>query len=106
MNTTTVHIREPHDVYIGRPRSGQPWNFGNPFRVGRDGIRGECVEMFRTWLETGDAQGSPDATPERRQWILDNIHTLRGKRLGCFCKPRACHGDVLADLADNTGDTP
>lgn len=26
------------------------------------------------------------------------VYKLAGKRLGCFCKPQACHGDVLADF--------
>jgi hypothetical protein len=26
---------------------------------------------------------------------------LKGKKLGCWCKPNACHGDVLAELADD-----
>jgi hypothetical protein len=25
---------------------------------------------------------------------------LKGKTLFCWCKPDACHGDVLAELAD------
>jgi len=25
---------------------------------------------------------------------------LKGKTLGCWCKPYQCHGDVLAELAD------
>ena len=25
------------------------------------------------------------------------VLALKGKRLGCFCKPKACHGDVIAD---------
>jgi hypothetical protein len=25
---------------------------------------------------------------------------LKGKTLGCWCKPEACHGDILAKLAD------
>lgn len=28
----------------------------------------------------------------------EDIFALAGKRLGCFCKPLACHGDVLADF--------
>jgi hypothetical protein len=101
VRTSVVHIHHhPYDVYIGRPRAGQPWNFGNPFRVGRDGPTGHCIEKFRRWIEHNDPQGCQDATPSRRQWILDNLHTLQGKRLGCFCSPRPCHGDVLADLAN------
>lgn len=97
---TTVHRIGSHDIYIGRPRSGGAWGYGNPFIVGRDGIRGECVSKFELWLTTGDAQNCPDATEPRRQWILTHLTELKGKRLGCFCAPARCHGDVLARLAD------
>ena len=26
---------------------------------------------------------------------------LRGQVLGCYCKPQACHGDVLIELIHN-----
>lgn len=95
-----VNIRcEPCTVYIGRPRRGDPWNFGNPFVVGRDGPRGSCVPKFEQWLRTGANFGCPDATDARRAWILDHLHLLIDQTLGCFCKPAACHGDVLVTLA-------
>lgn len=25
---------------------------------------------------------------------------LRGRTIACLCKPEACHGDILAELAD------
>jgi hypothetical protein len=31
------------------------------------------------------------------------LHELKGKRLGCYCKPKRCHGDFLANLADDLG---
>ena len=34
-------------------------------------------------------------------WMLDNLKTLRGKNLACWCKPgTACHADVLLRLAN------
>ena len=33
-----------------------------------------------------------------RPELLDALHELKGKRLGCYCKPAACHGDVLVEL--------
>jgi len=36
--------------------------------------------------------------PEFRERVL----ALRGKTLGCFCKPRACHGDVIANYLEAT----
>lgn len=68
------------DVYIGR---GTP--FGNPFKSGVDGTRSEVIELYREWLliQLKD--------PEFKALFL----TLRGKVLGCHCKPKACHGDVI-----------
>ena len=34
----------------------------------------------------------------------DEVYKLAGKRLGCFCKPQACHGDVLADFLNSWDD--
>lgn len=33
--------------------------------------------------------------------ILSQISELAGKRLGCYCSPQACHGDVLAELCNS-----
>ncbi|MDN3616762.1 DUF4326 domain-containing protein [Vibrio gallaecicus] len=32
------------------------------------------------------------------------VYELAGKRLGCFCKPQSCHGDVLADYLNQWDD--
>jgi hypothetical protein len=81
--TTVVHRKRPHDVYIGRPSK-----WGNPFVIGRDGDRETVIARYRHWVTT-----QPD--------LMASIGELRGKRLGCFCSPLACHGDVLAELADS-----
>lgn len=81
--TLAVHLkRQPYDVRIDRATK-----WGNPFRIGPDGTREEVIEKYREWIKT-----RPD--------LLASLHELKGKRLGCWCKPQACHGDVLAELAD------
>jgi len=30
--------------------------------------------------------------------LKDSLDELRGKVLGCYCKPEACHGDFLIKL--------
>jgi len=81
--TTVVNCRrDDYDVYIGRP--GQ---WGNPFIVGRDGTQEECVEKYRAWVPT-------------QPHLMAQLSFLKGKRLGCWCKPKPCHGDVLAELAN------
>lgn len=73
--------REPCDVVIERPG---PW--GNPFF---QHSRQRNIADYRRWLLT-----QPELVERARR-------ELRGKVLGCSCKPRACHGDVLAEVADS-----
>lgn len=87
-----VHCkREAYDVYIGRPG---PW--GNPFSHmpgtrarHRVASRSEAVERYREWL-------LKQPTLLRRA-----KRELAGKVLGCWCKPKSCHGDVLLEVANS-----
>ena len=92
--TKAVHCRkDEYDTYIGRPSK-----WGNPYTHLEDVADGE-----NSWL-VGSVQ---EAISEYRKWIMEqpellaDLHELKGKRLGCWCKPGPCHGDVLAELADN-----
>lgn len=101
--TLVVNMKQlpNYDVYIGRQAFGM--HYGNPFThsVGesyakfRVNTRKEAVQAYEDWLNGTDYT---DLEPERRQWILNHLEQLRGKKLGCFCKPKACHGDVLVKL--------
>ena len=85
--TTVVNIRNQHcDVYIGR---GSP--FGNMFRIGQDGNREQVIELYRQKITKRMLSD---------EVFADQVLSLRGKRLGCFCKPLACHGDVLVELIE------
>lgn len=102
--TLVVNSRvDRYTKYIGRS-SNDPMHFGNPFfvstkktKLGKVEVANlrECLLAFHDWLEGTRYQ---DVEPERRQWILDNLHTLKNETLGCFCKPKACHGDVYRVL--------
>jgi len=75
---SVVHCkRDEFDVYIGR---GSKW--GNPFVIGKDGDRAEVIAKYEYYLLQNDR-------------LLNDLHELEGKRLGCYCSPKACHGDVL-----------
>ena len=83
--TTVVNLRTaPFDIYIGRAGKGQNGKWGNPFSTG---TREENIKNFEEYLINNKE-------------LMQDLHELRGKRLGCFCKPRACHGDVLKKYAD------
>jgi hypothetical protein len=92
--TTVANLRcEPYDVYIGRPGHGQDGYFGNPFRMPpQPGARTTVLGKYREWFlrrVAGDLQ------------FRRRVLALRGKVLGCFCKPAACHGDVIAEWVDS-----
>lgn len=93
-----IHRKEPFDVYIGRPKGNDLWKFGNPFQIGADGDRATVINKFRSWLLDGNYFNNKDASVSRRVWILNNIKTLEGKVLGCFCTPEACHGEVYQEF--------
>jgi hypothetical protein len=89
-----VHCkREPHHVYIGRnPRRMAPSKWGNRFVVGVHGQRGECIALHKRELrERGQREFD---------LLMAELDELRGRVLGCWCAPRACHGDVLVSLAN------
>lgn len=93
METEVVHInKDDYDVLIDRTTM-----WGNPFIIGIDGSRNEVIIKFDQWLDGIILQ---DYKQKERQDILDNIKQLRGQRLGCWCKPKPCHGEILARRAD------
>lgn len=82
--TRVVHVRKSgYDVFIGRPSL-----WGNPFLIGRDGTRDEVIAKYRSYLM------------KRPQLVRRARKELTGKRLGCFCHPLPCHGDVLVMICN------
>jgi hypothetical protein len=91
MTTKVVHCKKAkYDVYIGRPSI-----WGNPFshKVGtlakfQADSRDDAVAKYKEYILT---------QPE----LLTRLPELKDKILGCWCKPKSCHGDILAEMADN-----
>lgn len=83
-----VDKNENHDIYIGR---GSDW--GNPYALGFDGDRDEVIRKYQYDFERGFLKRSKE-----------DALRLKGKILGCHCKPAACHGDVLANYLNSLDD--
>jgi hypothetical protein len=79
-----------YDVYIGRPSK-----WGNPFSHKKDAklakfivnTREDAILSYKEWIINGDGKH-----------LLNDLYELKNKRLGCHCKPKSCHGDVLIEL--------
>ena len=80
------------NVYIGRGSL-----FGNPYSHEGYGefqvaTREEAIAKYREYLLS-------------RPELMDRLKELKGKRLGCWCKPDSCHGDVIMELLWEVGGT-
>lgn len=73
-----------YDIDITRPSK---WS--NPYSH-KDGTlaqfkvdtREEAIEMFESYLLDNSE-------------LINSLHELKYKTLGCVCKPKRCHGDIL-----------
>jgi hypothetical protein len=93
-----VHIKRKNgavvagcDIYIGRAMYRGGWQlpksaWANPFVLHKDGKnRAQVLADYEAYVRR---------TPE----LMAALPSLGGQRLGCWCKPLPCHGDVLARL--------
>jgi len=69
---------KPGDVRIDRQTP-----YGNPFIMRSHTLseRHRVIEAFREWVSTQSTFYTPEL--------------LMAKRLGCWCAPMPCHGDVI-----------
>ena len=92
MNCQVVNLnKKSYDIYIGRPGK-----WGNPFSS-KEGTLAEFKVTSRT-----------EAIEKHREWIIqqpflmESLIELKNKKLGCFCKPKSCHGDTLVEFANQS----
>ena len=98
--TTVINIKKtpeylgikstPSFEYIGR---GSYW--GNPYSMlEKDENRAQVIRKYKYDFDH-------DLFPNKKK---NELHKLVGKKLGCFCKPEACHGDILAEYLNGYDD--
>jgi len=78
------------DVYIGGEVKRGGWNleasiWANPYTPWNCDSLEQALALYETYV---------------RKNLWDRLIELKGKRLGCWCKPMPCHGDVLIKLLD------
>jgi hypothetical protein len=84
---TNIHRGETFDVYIGLPGP-----YRNPFIMHGESDRAAVCDKHVRWL-----QSMP------RDQLVTYLRPLVGKRLGCTCKPKRCHGDNLVKAIYEVG---
>lgn len=58
----------------------------NPFKIDKDTTREKVIELYEAYVHE---------KLEKSEELKAELLGLKGKTLGCWCKPEACHGDVL-----------
>jgi hypothetical protein len=99
-NNLKEWVEDKNNVYIARagvvfvdkvrfPKNSS--KFANPYKIGKDGTRDEVIAKYKTYmLEKVESDSS----------LKEELLEMKGKTLGCWCKPDACHGDVLLELIE------
>lgn len=93
--TVVLSLRGPHNnlgkwaedagLYVRIDRKGL---WGNPFELPGDGDRETVIHNY-----------AEHYLPHKPS-LLSRLPELRGKALGCWCAPEACHGEVLKARAE------
>lgn len=76
--------KSEYDIYIGRKSEFGDTTWGNPFGDPKMPLH-EKLERYEEYIIK---------TPH----LYNNLDKLAGCRLGCHCKPKPCHGDILVKL--------
>ena len=78
------------DVYIGRRATQGGWAlpesvWANPYGLRSGRSREESLALYEQYVRS-------------RPGLLEALPNLAGKRIGCWCTPQPCHGDVLVRI--------
>jgi hypothetical protein len=77
--------------------------WGNPFIIGKDGTRAECIELYRRFVAGNEATKRKEVLAAR-ELVASAACELRGKNLACWCPMDGpCHADILLKIANFGG---
>ena len=97
-NNLRYWMDDINNEYIGRcgvvfvdkerfPKKSSIW--ANPYKIGKDGDRESVLNKYRTYIQN-KIKNDPS--------LVESLLKLKNKKLGCWCYPEKCHGDVLLEL--------
>src|SRR5437868_10812117 len=95
-------MRDENNVYIGRkcivfitlkdgskeryPKKDSIW--ANPYKIGNNMSKKKCLKKYEKHL----------TKLLKDEDNLKEFEKLKGKNLGCWCKPEKCHGDIIVKM--------
>lgn len=93
-------MNDENNIYIGRrgvvfinknrfPEKSS--NFANPYKIGKDGTREEVLEKYKKYI-IDKINNNPE--------LMRELNSMKGKKLGCWCFPERCRGNILLELIE------
>lgn len=73
------------------PKTDSLW--ANPFKISKTLTREDVLRKYEEYI----------LDKIKREGLQERLLELRGKKLGCWCKPEKCHGDILLKLIEKAG---
>lgn len=90
-----VHFKkEPNCEYIGRPSP-----LGNPYPLKKGEIKGSTLPRYKEWLLTKIKKKDKEVCAEMNRLFLIAING--DLKIGCWCSPHPCHGDVIKEILED-----
>ena len=74
-----------NNIYIGRNAAKY---------VNRDVPESKWINPFLSGFSKDNYENYVRTNP----LLIESLHELKGKQLGCWCNPKQCHGDILVKL--------
>ena len=93
MVTTVVNLRTCRDSDV--VRIDRTTTFGNPFMMRTEADRFEVIRKYRKYFYD---------RLRKDPVFYKKVLALKGKKLGCWCKPKPCHGDVIVEFLEGNQD--
>ena len=94
-------ITDENNIYIGRksivfidnkrfPEKSSP--FCNTFKITKNQNRNQVLTKYREYINT---------KLEKEPNLKEKLISMKGKKLGCWCHPEMCHGNILLELINS-----
>jgi len=90
-------------IYIGRANKNLSRSpLANQYAIGFDGDRDQIIELYRRWLwyQINIGEHNPNGALKELLAMARLVKAGNPVILTCYCKPLACHGDVIKRAVD------
>ena len=90
----------PNTIYVGRDS-----RFGNPWLVTKTQTALKACRIYSVMIysifDRYDTNEPEDELSSEQVKLVDDIRTLKGKNLSCWCPlSQPCHADILLEIAN------